>query len=157
VLWYDNLGSLYHTQAMSKGLIDSRDLVYFGMCDGLLLICSKRRSWGAASGNIIDVRRSRNHTLVGSKSALCDWLLLAIGILIRRACQCYGVQLVFFGNRLTEEKRYTIKAPTKSLCAISMITSISRYPGRRFEPRIQAVSEVGREIPRGIQESILIT
>jgi ABC-2 type transport system permease protein len=41
VLWIRQLGILYHYDAISKGLIDSRDLVYFGSVMGLLLILTK--------------------------------------------------------------------------------------------------------------------
>ncbi len=43
------LGMLYHYESMSKGLIDSRDLVYFVGLGGTMLLCTKTvlssRSW----------------------------------------------------------------------------------------------------------------
>ncbi len=41
VLWIRQLGILYHYDAMSKGLIDSRDVVYFGSLTGFLLLATK--------------------------------------------------------------------------------------------------------------------
>ncbi len=48
-LWIKQLGLVYHYEAMSKGLIDSRDVVYFLSVIGALLLSSKvalsSRSW----------------------------------------------------------------------------------------------------------------
>lgn len=48
-LWIKQLGLVYHYDAISKGLIDSRDLVYFLSVTGTLLLTSKvvlsSRSW----------------------------------------------------------------------------------------------------------------
>lgn len=48
-LAFRQLGIVYHYDALSKGLIDSRDVLYFFTVAGLFLLCTKvslsRRSW----------------------------------------------------------------------------------------------------------------
>lgn len=41
VLLIKQLGILYHYEALSKGLIDSRDVIYFISVTGLMLLCAK--------------------------------------------------------------------------------------------------------------------
>jgi ABC-2 type transport system permease protein len=41
VLWIRQLGIVYHYEAMSKGLVDSRDLIYFGSVMGFMMILTK--------------------------------------------------------------------------------------------------------------------
>lgn len=41
VLLVKQLGILYHYEALSKGLIDSRDVIYFISVTGLMLLCAK--------------------------------------------------------------------------------------------------------------------
>jgi ABC-2 type transport system permease protein len=41
VLWIRQLGIVYHYDAMSKGLVDSRDLIYFGSVMGFMMIITK--------------------------------------------------------------------------------------------------------------------
>lgn len=41
VLWIRQLGIVYHYEAMSKGLVDSRDLIYFGSVMTLMMILTK--------------------------------------------------------------------------------------------------------------------
>lgn len=49
VLFVRQLGILYHYESMSKGLIDSRDLIYFISLSAIMLLCAKTilssRSW----------------------------------------------------------------------------------------------------------------
>lgn len=49
VLFVKQLGLLYHYESMSKGLIDSRDLIYFGSVTALMLMLTRimigSRSW----------------------------------------------------------------------------------------------------------------
>ena len=40
-LWIKQLGILYHYESMSKGLVDSRDLVYFFSVMGLIVLFAK--------------------------------------------------------------------------------------------------------------------
>jgi ABC-2 type transport system permease protein len=40
-LFIDQLGILYHYNTLSKGLIDSRDVIYFLSVSGLLLMITK--------------------------------------------------------------------------------------------------------------------
>ncbi len=41
VLWIRQLGIVYHYEALSKGLVDSRDLIYFGSVTGLMMILTR--------------------------------------------------------------------------------------------------------------------
>lgn len=104
VLWIRQLGIVYHYEAMSKGLIDSRDLVYFFSLIALMVLVT-RMILGSRQWQPSPWKKSRQWG---------DWLLLANGLaliaLIHLLASSY-----FFRIDLTDEKRYTIKEPTRKL------------------------------------------
>jgi len=98
------LGILYHYDALSKGLIDSRDVIYFLSLSGLILLGAK---------TVIGSRQWSSNKFIESEITGDSLFVLngiALVILFNTLASFY-----FFRIDLTEEKRYSIKPQTKEL------------------------------------------
>ena len=93
------LGIDYHYNSISRGLLDSRDLVYFLSIIAIFLVFTKtsleRRKW---QGNF------------SWQSLTQAFLVLGILIFLNILAQPF-----YFISDLTEEKRYTLTEPTKKM------------------------------------------
>ena len=103
-LFVRSLGMSYHYESISRGIIDSRDVIYFASIIAIFMIATrmvlqsrKWQGWRDRKG----LRRSH-------------WIELTAGILIVIFCNVIGYYL--FGRLdLTSEKRYTLTRSTKQL------------------------------------------
>jgi ABC-2 type transport system permease protein len=99
------LGIGYHYETLSKGLVDSRDVLYFISVIVFMLMLTKvtvgSRQW--QSGNSWKQSRKTG-----------DWLLLANGFVFLLLVNLIASS-AFFRIDLTEEKRYTIQQPTREM------------------------------------------
>ncbi|MFO0265368.1 MAG: gliding motility-associated ABC transporter permease subunit GldF, partial [Cyclobacteriaceae bacterium] len=103
-LFIRQLGLTEHYQSMSKGVIDSRDVFYFGSVIFVLLALTRltlrARQWESAHW----MESQRTGDVLSIVNAV---LLVVLGSLV--------LANVFFRLDLTEEKRYTIKPQTRQL------------------------------------------
>lgn len=108
-LFIKELGVLYHYEALSKGLIDSRDVIYFLSLTALVLLFTKiiigSRRWSSSP---------RLNTSAINELRTGDILLLANGLTFVVLLNMV-MSMHFFRIDLTEEKRYTIKPQTREL------------------------------------------
>lgn len=111
-LMVKQFGILYHYDSLGKGLIDSRDVVYFFSVVGLMLVFTKT-ALSSRFSDLTGLSAFRLRDLLGL-NVVGDWLLLfnslmAI-VIINQLASFY-----FFRIDLTEEGRYTIKPQTVEL------------------------------------------
>ncbi|MFN5170336.1 MAG: gliding motility-associated ABC transporter substrate-binding protein GldG [Cyclobacteriaceae bacterium] len=103
-LFIRQLGLMEHYQSLSRGVIDSRDVFYFGSVIFLLLALTRltlrTRHWEA--GPWMETQRT------GDGLSLVNALLVVV-------LASVVLSDVFFRVDLTEEKRYTIKPQTREL------------------------------------------
>lgn len=99
-----SLGVSYHYESISRGVIDTRDVIYFSSVIALFLLCTRTvlqsRKWHGWSKKK-NLRRSH-------------WFELGAGALIVISANIIGY---YFFTRidLTSEKRYTLSKATKNL------------------------------------------
>ncbi|MBS1681816.1 MAG: gliding motility-associated ABC transporter substrate-binding protein GldG [Bacteroidetes bacterium] len=102
------LGILYHYESLSKGLIDSRDVIYFLSICALILLAAKTaigsRRWSSSASMKQKIWSEAAHDLLFLLNGI------ALVILLNALASFY-----FFRIDLTEEKRYSIKPQTKEL------------------------------------------
>ncbi len=95
------LGIDYHYNSISRGILDSRDLIYFFSIIAIFLVFTKtsleRRKW---QGNFT------------WQSLTQTFLLMGIALFLNILAQPF-----YFLADLTEEKRYTLTDPTKKMLA----------------------------------------
>ncbi len=103
-LFVRSLGMSYHYDSISRGVVDSRDVIYFASIIAIFMMATRivlqSRKWHGWR-NKKDLRR--NH-----------WIELAAGVLIVIFVNVIGYY-VFGRLDLTAEKRYTLSKSTKSL------------------------------------------
>lgn len=103
-LFVRSLGMSYHYESISRGVVDSRDIIYFASVIALFMMATRivlqSRKWHGWR-NKKDQRRGH-------------WLELGAGILIVIFVNVIGYYL-FVRLDLTSEKRYTLSKSTKSL------------------------------------------
>ena len=103
-LFVRSLGMSYHYESISRGVIDSRDVIYFASVVALFMMATRivlqSRKWHGWR-NKKDQRRSH-------------WIELGAGVLIVIFVNVIGYY-VFGRLDLTSEKRYTLSKSTKNL------------------------------------------
>ena len=103
-LFVRSLGMSYHYESISRGVIDSRDVIYFASVIALFMMATRivlqSRKWHGWR-NKKDQRRGH-------------WIELGAGVLIVIFVNVIGYY-VFGRLDLTSEKRYTLSKSTKSL------------------------------------------
>ena len=103
-LFVRSLGMSYHYESISRGVIDSRDVIYFASVIALFMMATRivlqSRKWHGWR-NKKDQRRGH-------------WIELGAGVLIVIFVNVIGYY-VFGRLDLTSEKRYTLSQSTKSL------------------------------------------
>ena len=103
-LFVRSLGMSYHYESISRGVVDSRDVIYFASVTALFMMATRivlqSRKWHGWR-NKRDLRRS-------------NWIELGAGILIVVFVNIIGYY-VFTRIDLTSEKRYTLSKSTKNL------------------------------------------
>ena len=99
-----SLGMSYHYDSISRGVVDSRDVIYFASVIAVFMMATRivlqSRKWQGWR-NKKDLRRSH-------------WIELGAGVLIVIFVNVIGYYL-FVRIDLTAEKRYTLSKPTKAL------------------------------------------
>ena len=103
-LFVRSLGMSYHYESISRGVLDTRDVIYFASVIAIFMMATRivlqSRKWHGWR-NKKDLRRSH-------------WIELVAGVLIVIFVNVIGYYL--FGRiDLTSEKRYTLSKSTKSL------------------------------------------
>lgn len=98
-IYIEELSLSYHYEAMSRGLIDSRNLVFFFSTIGLTLLLTH-----------LQMARRMMERAGGKKRA---WGNFGMGLLVVLAVNAVSANY-FFRWDLTEEKRYSITSATKS-------------------------------------------
>ena len=103
-LFVRSLGMSYHYESISRGVLDSRDVIYFASIIAIFMMATRivlqSRKWHGWR-NKKDLRRSH-------------WIELAAGVLIVVFVNVIG-RYVFGRLDLTSEKRYTLSQSTKKL------------------------------------------
>lgn len=103
-LFVRSLGMSYHYESISRGVIDTRDVIYYASVIALFMLATRivlqSRKWHGWK-NKKDLRRSH-------------WIELSAGILIVLFVNVIGYY-VFGRLDLTSEKRYTLSKSTKNL------------------------------------------
>ena len=103
-LFVRSLGMSYHYESISRGVIDSRDVIYFASVIAVFMMATRivlqSRKWHGWR-NKKDQRRSH-------------WIELGAGVLIVVFVNIIGYY-VFGSLDLTSEKRYTLSKSTKNL------------------------------------------
>lgn len=103
-LFVRSLGMSYHYESISRGVLDTRDVIYFASVIAIFMLATRivlqSRKWHGWR-NKKDLRRSH-------------WLELAAGVLIVVFINVIGYY-VFGRLDLTSEKRYTLSKSTKNL------------------------------------------
>lgn len=103
-LFVRSMGMSYHYESISRGVLDSRDVIYFASVIAVFMMATRivlqSRKWHGWR-NKKDLRRSH-------------WIELAAGVLIVVFVNVIGYY-VFGRLDLTSEKRYTLSKSTKKL------------------------------------------
>lgn len=103
-LFVRSLGMSYHYESISRGVVDTRDVIYYASVIALFMLATRivlqSRKWHGWK-NKKDLKRSH-------------WIELGAGILIVLFVNVIGYY-VFGRLDLTSEKRYTLSKSTKSL------------------------------------------
>ena len=103
-LFVRKLGAAYHYESMSRGVVDTRDVLYFVGVGALFLMATRMvlqsRMWGGWKGRK-SLRRSH-------------WLEMGATVAIVVAVSVIGNYL-FLRADLTAEKRYTLSKHTKAM------------------------------------------
>lgn len=139
VLTIRQFGIVYHYEGLSKGLIDSRDLVYFISVIGWILLLARTalaaRQW--TGFRPLRVSRKAGDSLIVLNGA-------AVLMLVNMITSFW-----FFRVDLTDEKRYTIKPATRELLRelesqvyVEVFLDGDLNPGfRRFRKSVQETLE----------------
>ncbi|MCQ2295175.1 MAG: gliding motility-associated ABC transporter substrate-binding protein GldG [Bacteroidales bacterium] len=103
-LFFRSLGMSYHYESISRGVIDTRDVIYYASIIALFMLATRivlqSRKWHGWK-NKKDLKRSH-------------WIELCAGILIVIFLNVIG-HYIFGRLDLTSEKRYTLSKSTKKL------------------------------------------
>ena len=94
------LGIDFHYSSISRGVIDTRDVLYFGSIIVLFLYLTNRHLAGRVRGAGKPARERQTALM----------LLLLVGVTL-------GAAVLHFRLDLTAEKRYTLSTPTKAMLA----------------------------------------
>ena len=134
-LFIRQLGLTEHYQSMSKGVIDSRDVFYFGSVIFVLLALTRlslrARQWEPAHW----MESQRTGDVLSIVNAV---LLVVLGSLV--------LANVFFRLDLTEEKRYTIKPQTRQLlCQLEEPVQVEVFLAGDLNPGFTRLQQAVRE------------
>ena len=103
-LFVRRLGSALHYESLSRGVVDTRDVLYFASVMALFLMATRlvlqSRQWGGWRG-----RRSLKQS---------HWIEIAATVLIIAAANTIG-HYFFLRLDLTSERRYTLSKHTKAM------------------------------------------
>ena len=103
-LFVRKLGAAYHYESMSRGVVDTRDVLYFACLAALFLMATRMvlqsRQWNGWTGRK-SLRRSH-------------WIEMGATVLVVVAVSVIG-NYIFLRADLTAEKRYTLSKHTKEM------------------------------------------
>ena len=103
-LFVRKLGAAYHYESMSRGVVDTRDVLYFACLAALFLMATRMvlqsRQWNGWKGRK-SLRRSH-------------WIEMGATVLVVVAVSVIG-NYIFLRADLTAEKRYTLSKHTKEM------------------------------------------
>lgn len=109
-LFVRKLGAAYHYESMSRGVVDTRDVLYFVCLSALFLMATRMVLQSRR------VERSKRLAVSGkSKSQWASmWIEMGATVLVVTAVSVIG-NFLFLRADLTAEKRYTLSKSTKEM------------------------------------------
>ena len=108
-LFVRKLGAAYHYESISRGVVDTRDVLYFACVAALFLMATRMV---LQSGRVN--KSTRQHVNKSTSQRVSMWIEMGATVLIVVAVSVIG-NFLFLRADLTAEKRYTLSKHTKEM------------------------------------------